>query len=68
MLPSVLSSQKAIDTSIRIIDAFVAMRRFIVQNAGILMRIANLERHHLEKDEITLNQHEIENPLKPPVL
>ena len=51
MLPSVLSSQKAIDTSIRIIDAFVAMRRFIVQNAGILMRIANLERHQIETDE-----------------
>ena len=31
--------------------AFVAMRRFIVQNAGILMRIANLERHQIETDE-----------------
>ena len=51
MLPSVLSSQKAIDTSIRIIDAFVAMRRFMVQNAGILMRIAHLERHQIETDE-----------------
>ena len=51
MLPSVLSSQKAIDTSIRIIDAFVAMRRFMIQNAGILMRIAHLERHQIETDE-----------------
>ena len=31
--------------------AFVAMRRFIVQNAGILMRIAHLERHQIETDE-----------------
>ena len=51
MLPSALSNQKAIDTSIRIIDAFVAMRRFMVQNAGILMRIAHLERHQIETDE-----------------
>lgn len=51
MLPSVMSTQKAIDTSIRIIDAFVAMRRFIVQNAGVLMRIAHLERHQIETDE-----------------
>jgi hypothetical protein len=51
MLPSVMSTQKAIDTSIRIIDAFVAMRRFFVQNAGILMRIAHLERHQIETDE-----------------
>ena len=51
MIPSVLTSQKAIDTSIRIIDAFVAMRSFMVQNAGILMRIAHLERHQIETDE-----------------
>jgi hypothetical protein len=51
MLPSVMSTQKAIETSIRIIDAFVAMRRFMVQNAGILMRIAHLERHQIETDE-----------------
>ena len=51
MLPSVLNSQKAIDTSIRIIDAFVAMRRFMIQNAAVLMRIAHLERHQIETDE-----------------
>ena len=51
MLPSALSNQKAIETSIRIIDAFVAMRRFMVQNANILMRIAHLERHQIETDE-----------------
>ena len=51
MLPSVLNSKKAVDTSIRIIDAFVAMRRFIFQNANILVRIANLERHQIETDE-----------------
>ena len=51
MLPSVLNSKKAVDTSIRIIDAFVAMRKFIFQNANILTRIANLETHQIETDE-----------------
>ena len=32
-------------------NAFVAMRRFMVQNASILMRIAHLERHQVETDE-----------------
>ena len=51
MLPSVLNSQKAVDISIRIIDAFVAMRRFMIQNAAVLMRIAHLEKHQIETDE-----------------
>ena len=50
-LSSVVHSQGAIERSIIIMNAFVAMRRFIVQNAGILMRIANLERHQIETDE-----------------
>jgi hypothetical protein len=50
-LSSVVHSQKAIERSIVIMNAFVAMRRFIVQNAGILMRISHLERHQIETDE-----------------
>ena len=50
-LSSVVHSQRAIERSIVIMNAFVAMRRFIVQNAGILMRIAHLERHQIETDE-----------------
>ena len=50
-LSSVLHSKKAIDTSVRIMSAFVAMRHFVIQNAGILMRIAHLERHQIETDE-----------------
>lgn len=42
MLSGLLRSGIAIETNIKIMRAFVAMRRFIVQNAGILMRIANL--------------------------
>jgi len=51
MLSGLLRSEIAIETNIKIMRAFVAMRRFIVQNAGILMRIANLERHQIETDE-----------------
>ena len=51
MLSGLLRSQVAIETNIKIMRAFVAMRHFIVQNAGILMRIAHLERHQIETDE-----------------
>lgn len=51
MLASVLKSETAIMASVKIMRAFVAMRRFIIQNANILMRIANLEKHQIETDE-----------------
>lgn len=51
MLSGLLRSQVAIETNIKIMRAFVVMRHFIVQNAGILMRIAHLERHQMETDE-----------------
>ena len=51
MLASVLKSETAILASVKIVRAFVAMRRFLIQNANILMRIANLEKHQIETDE-----------------
>ena len=51
MLSGLLRSDIAVETNIKIMRAFVAMRRFIIQNAGILMRIAHLERHQIETDE-----------------
>lgn len=50
-LSTVLHSKKAIETSIKIMNAFVAMRRFMIQNAAILMRIAHLEKRQIETDE-----------------
>jgi hypothetical protein len=50
-LSSVLHSEKAIETSVKIMSAFVAMRHFMIQNASILMRIVHLERHQIETDE-----------------
>ena len=50
-LSSVLHSHQAIERSIVIMNAFVAMRRFIMQNASILMRLSHLELHQIETDE-----------------
>ena len=50
-LSAVVHSKIAIERSIMIMNAFVAMRRFMVQNAGILMRIAHLEKHQIETDQ-----------------
>jgi hypothetical protein len=50
-LSTVVHSKIAIKRSIMIMNAFVAMRRFMAQNAGLLMRIAHLERHQIETDE-----------------
>lgn len=50
-LSTVLHSKKAIETSIKIMNAFVAMRRFMIQNAAVLMRIAHIEKHQIETDE-----------------
>ncbi len=49
-LSTVVHSKIAIERSIMIMNAFVAMRRFMVQNAGILMRIAHLEKHQIDTD------------------
>ena len=46
-LSTVVHSKIAIERSIMIMNAFVAMRRFMVQNAGILKRIAHLEKHRI---------------------
>ena len=50
-LSTVVHSKIAIERSIMIMNAFVAMSRFMVQNAGILMRIAHLEKHQIETDQ-----------------
>lgn len=45
-LSSVLHSDMAVDVSVRIMDAFVAMRRFISANAGLFQRVDRLEQQH----------------------
>ena len=48
MLSAVLRSEIAVRTSIQIINAFVAMRRFITTNAQIFHRLDTVERKQLE--------------------
>ena len=47
MLSAVLKSKTAIETSIKIIDSFINMRRFISQNASIFQRLETLEQNQL---------------------
>lgn len=51
MLSAILRSPTAIEVSIRIMDAFVAMRHFIVTNAGVLQRLGAVEVKQIAMDE-----------------
>lgn len=51
MLSAVLKSPTAINTSIRIIEAFVAMRNFLMNNASIFQRMERIEMKQLKTDE-----------------
>ncbi|WP_298768112.1 ORF6N domain-containing protein [uncultured Fibrobacter sp.] len=50
MLSSVLKSKVAVNVSIAIMDAFVAMRQYLYQNGGIVNRLSNVEAKDLEQD------------------
>ena len=47
MLASVLKSETAVRVSLSIIDAFVAMRRFLMANADVFRRIETVERKQI---------------------
>ena len=50
MLSAVLHSDTAVDISIRIMNAFVAMRHFLLSNAQIFQRLDRMENKQLEAD------------------
>jgi len=50
MLSTVLRSETAVRTSIQIINAFVALRRFLLTNAHVFQRLDTLEWKQLETD------------------
>ena len=67
MLSAVLHSQTAIDISIKIMEAFVGMRNFILNNATIFQRLNKIEQKQLDSDkkfEMLFNALESSN-LKP---
>ena len=51
MLSAVLRSKTAIDVSIKIMKAFVAMRKFIIKNAEIFSRLEKVEYKLIEHDK-----------------
>ncbi|NQU79351.1 ORF6N domain-containing protein [Candidatus Woesearchaeota archaeon] len=51
MLSTVLKSKTAVKVSIQIIDAFVAMRKFISKNAELFQRLDNVDQKHIEYDK-----------------
>ncbi len=51
MLSAVLKTDTAVEMSVKIIDAFVAMRRFILANAQVFQRLDTLELKQLETDQ-----------------
>jgi phage regulator Rha-like protein len=51
MLSSVLRSDIAANISIQIMDAFIAMRKFLMQNASVFQRLDKLEMKMLKTDE-----------------
>ena len=51
MLSSILRSERAIDVNIRIMRAFVAMRRFVSDHAGLVQRVGAIELKQLETDK-----------------
>jgi len=51
MLSGVLKSDTAVKVSIQIMNAFVAMRKFIASNANIFQRLDIVERKQLENDK-----------------
>lgn len=60
MLASVLHSDTAVDVSVKIMDAFVAMRHFIASNAQVFQRLEVIEHHQLEmSSHLTKNDNQI---------
>jgi hypothetical protein len=51
MLSTVLKSETAVKMSIQIMSAFIAMRRFLVENAGVFQRLDRLELKQIETDQ-----------------
>jgi hypothetical protein len=51
MLSSVLNSEIAIQTSIQIMQAFVSMRKFLLNNASVFQRLEQVELNQLKSNE-----------------
>jgi hypothetical protein len=50
-LAGVLKSQKAVEINIKIIKAFISMRKFLIQNKEVFFRLDNVEKKQIEHDK-----------------
>jgi hypothetical protein len=53
MLSAILKSKTAIDTSIKIIDSFISMRKFLSTNANIFQKLESIELKQLNYQQQT---------------
>ena len=65
MLASVLKSETAIKASVKIMRAFVAMRRFMLNNAQIFVELNAIKKHLLAKKQSGVNVTIITSPRTP---
>ena len=62
MLSGILHSKTAISVSIAIMEAFVAMRHFLMNNGGMVQRLANVESKVIDQDARLLNhEHKLDS-------
>ena len=67
MLAGILKSDIAVDISIKIIKAFILMRKFLIQNGQVFERLSILEYKQLENEKNfkqLFNKFEEENCIK----
>ena len=57
MLSGILKSEVAVQVSIKIMDAFVEMRKFLLSNGQVFDRLSNVEYKLLEQNKV-LTEHE----------
>ena len=67
MLAGLLKSQIAVEASIKIVDAFIEMRKFLISNSDVFKRLTTVEHKLLEHDEkfnVVLNKLEVKKDIK----
>lgn len=57
MLSGVLKSKKAVEVNIQIMRAFVAMRKFISENAQLFIRLNSIERKQIKYDKKCISKY-----------
>ena len=51
MLAGILKGKRAVEISIKIVNSFIEMRKFIISNSDVLKRLTMVEYKQLEHDD-----------------